>query len=44
MKEQRIILIGEADSKGTEFFLKAANRQQVSGGVLSMVRMESTGY
>ena len=30
MKEKRIILIGEADSKRTEFFLKAANKQQVS--------------
>lgn len=29
MKSKRIILIGEADSKRTEFFLKAANRQQV---------------
>ena len=30
MKEKRIILIGEADSKRTEFFLKAAVSQQVS--------------
>lgn len=29
MKHKRIILIGEADSKRTEFFLKAADRQQV---------------
>lgn len=29
VKEKRIILIGEADSKRTEFFLKAADRQQI---------------
>ena len=29
MKGKRIILIGEADSKRTEFFFKAADRQQV---------------
>lgn len=28
MKEKRIILIGEADSRRTEFFFKAADRQQ----------------
>ena len=30
MKGKRIILIGEVDSKRTEFFLKAADRQQVT--------------
>ena len=29
MREKRMILIGEADSKRTKFFLKAADRQQV---------------